>query len=304
VGGLPRPDFLVVVNDSCLVVQKWWEYLSYYFQVPLFVIDTPNMHDEINRDAIAYTRRQLLELIAWLEGHLGRRLDYPRLTQVVETAQTSGQLWAQSYALNKHVPSPTTMFDVWAHNFVVLNMRNTQEAIDHYTALIAEIKERIAQGISALPEERYRLYWDNIVMWFGLGWLGRKLAGAGAAIVASTYAEVFNWDYLDASRPLDSLAENACLLYLNRGIQHKIKRIIEIVDEYAIDGLIMHFTRGCKAFTLDELTVQDVVSQRTGVPAIRLDGDIVDSRYFSEADADRVIDTLLEMIDARRAARK
>lgn len=42
VGGLPKPDLLVVANSSCELVTYWWEFLSSFFKVPLFVIDAPS----------------------------------------------------------------------------------------------------------------------------------------------------------------------------------------------------------------------------------------------------------------------
>jgi len=50
--GLPKPDMLVCCNNICGTVLKWYEIQARYFNVPLFILDTPICHTQ-------YTRRSL-----------------------------------------------------------------------------------------------------------------------------------------------------------------------------------------------------------------------------------------------------
>ena len=43
IGGLPRPDFLVCCNNICGTVLKWYEVQARYYDVPIFIFDTPIM---------------------------------------------------------------------------------------------------------------------------------------------------------------------------------------------------------------------------------------------------------------------
>ncbi|MFH1003031.1 MAG: 2-hydroxyacyl-CoA dehydratase family protein [Chloroflexota bacterium] len=299
VGGLPKPDFLVAASSSCEVVTYWFEYLSNFFQVPLFLVDTPFVHQD-NPEAVNYIKKQLLDLIAFLEKVLGKKFDNDRFMEVVRLSEKATGLYRDILELIKSVPAPATLMDIFAHNFVVLTMRGTEAAIEHYAGLKAEVEERRRQKIGALPEEKYRLYWDNIAIWFRFGWLGRKLTEAGAGLIASTYSRMFGYEQMDSSRPLESIAEYCYYPLTNRNPEWKIENILKLIDEYSIDGLIFHFTRSCKAFTLHQMVVKDAVSRQTHLPVVVLEGDMVDSRLFNEGQANTILDALIESLEGRK----
>lgn len=46
VGGLPKPDLLLVCNNSCITITKWYEVLSRLYKVPLLVLDVPFLHGQ------------------------------------------------------------------------------------------------------------------------------------------------------------------------------------------------------------------------------------------------------------------
>ncbi|MCP3901615.1 MAG: 2-hydroxyglutaryl-CoA dehydratase, partial [Desulfobacteraceae bacterium] len=45
-GGLPKPDMLICCNNICGTVLKWYEIQARFFDVPLFIFDTPVCHTE------------------------------------------------------------------------------------------------------------------------------------------------------------------------------------------------------------------------------------------------------------------
>ena len=63
--------------------------------------------------------------------------------------------------------------------------------MDYYTELLAEMKDRVAGGISAVENERYRLLWDNLPVWYRTKWLSEKFAAHGACLVADTYTSAW-----------------------------------------------------------------------------------------------------------------
>ncbi len=48
IGGLPKPDMLICGNNICGTVLKWYEIQARYFNVPLFIFDTPCCHTGIS----------------------------------------------------------------------------------------------------------------------------------------------------------------------------------------------------------------------------------------------------------------
>lgn len=85
IGGLPRPDMLVCCNNICGTVLKWYEVQARYFDVPLFILDTPFCHVGFAQEAKRYVRRQLDEYIRFLERVCGKKMDHDRMKEVGKT---------------------------------------------------------------------------------------------------------------------------------------------------------------------------------------------------------------------------
>ena len=78
-------------------------------------------------------------------------------------------------------------FDAFFTLRLIVTLSGTQEVVDYYTALLATMKDRVARGIGAVPNEKYRLLWDNIPIWHRMKWLSEKFASHNACLVADTY---------------------------------------------------------------------------------------------------------------------
>jgi benzoyl-CoA reductase/2-hydroxyglutaryl-CoA dehydratase subunit BcrC/BadD/HgdB len=84
-------------------------------------------------------------------------------------------------------PAPMSAFDAFFHLALIVTLRGTRTVVDYYTELLDEMKARVADGIAAVPDERYRLLWDNLPVWYRTRWLSDKFAAHGACLVADTY---------------------------------------------------------------------------------------------------------------------
>ena len=81
IGGLPKPDMLICCNNICGTVLKWYEIQARYYNIPLFILDTPFCHTEYSEEAHKYVRRQIEEYIVFLEEVCGRKtVSYTHLT--------------------------------------------------------------------------------------------------------------------------------------------------------------------------------------------------------------------------------
>ncbi|MFX1476014.1 MAG: 2-hydroxyacyl-CoA dehydratase, partial [Promethearchaeota archaeon] len=54
--------------------------------------------------------------------------------------------------------------------------------------------------------------------------------------------------------------------------------------------------RSCKRYSLGQMIAKESVTERTGVPGVIIEGDMVDSRLLNEAQIQTRLDALLEMI--------
>jgi len=302
IGGLPRPDMLVCCNNICGTVLKWYEVQARYYDVPLFILDTPFCHTEFSNEAKNYVRVQITEYVELLEKVCGKKADGDRLAEVGRLAMEGQRLWQAVLDTTAHRPSPMSAFDAFFHLALIVTLRGTQITIDYYTALLQEMKERINAGIGAVADEKYRLLWDNLPVWYRTRWLSEKFAAHGACLVADTYTSAWcgSLKYLKEDDFLDSMAEGYSRIYLNIGVDEMAENVLQMIDKYEVDGLVMHSNRSCKPYSLGQYDIQKIIQQKRGIPTLLVEADMVDERSFSESQIETRIDAFMEVLKNKR----
>lgn len=298
IGGLPKPDFLVCCNNICGTVIKWYEELSRYFDVPLFLIDTPFIHGVRTEHATDYVKEQCVELIRFLEKQTGREFTDERFAEVALKSVEAVDLWKGVLATAEHRPSPFTCFDAFIHMAPIVTLRGTQKVVDYYTLLKEEMEGRIAEGVGAVPDEKYRLIWDNIPIWYEMRNLGNLFAGNNACLVADTYTTAWAVD-IKIEDPLTSMADAYTKVYLNISIDLMLDQLTSLIERFSADGLVMHSNRSCKPYSLGQYDLARAVTQRTGKPALVIEADMTDSRAYSEAQVRERVEAFLESLGSR-----
>ena len=301
IGGLPRPDMLVCCNNICGTVLKWYEVQARYYNVPLFVLDTPFSHTEFSAEARQYVRRQIDEYLVFLETHCGKKLDQDRLAEVGRLSMEGQRLWQAVLDTTMNRPAPMSAFDAFFHLALIVTLRGTQTVIDYYSELLDEMRARVAEGISAVPNEAYRLLWDNLPVWYRTRWLSEKFAGHHACLVADTYTSAWcgSLAYMDDSDFLGSMAEGYSRIYLNIGTDQMAAMVLDMVDKYQADGLVMHSNRSCKPYSLGQYDIARIVQEKRGLPTLIIEANMTDARSFSESQIDTRIDAFMEFLKER-----
>jgi benzoyl-CoA reductase/2-hydroxyglutaryl-CoA dehydratase subunit BcrC/BadD/HgdB len=304
IGGLPKPDMLVCCNNICGSVMKWYEIQARYFNVPLFILDTPFCHTEYSREVKVYVHKQLESYLEFIETCCERRFDREKLEAVGKMSLEGQKLWQAVLDTSMYKPAPMSAFDAFFHLALIVTLRGTQTAIDYYRGLLDEMKTRIDAGIAAVPNERFRLLWDNIPIWFRTRWLSDKFAAHGACLVADTYTSAWcsTMKYIDEENFLDSMAEVYTRIYLNIGIDEMVESIIKMIGKYDVDGFVMHSNRSCKPYSFGQYDIQKIVRERRDIPTLMLEADIVDERAFSESQVETRIDAFMEMLNHHKTA--
>ena len=297
IGGLPRPDMLICCNNICGTVLKWYEVQARFYNVPLFILDTPVCHTEFSSEARSYVKRQVEEYILFLERVCGKKLDRDRMAEVGRLSIEGQRLWQAVLDTTVHKPAPMSAFDAFFHLALIVTLRGTQTAIDYYRMLLDEMNTRISEGISAVPFEKTRLLWDNLPVWYRTRWLSDKFAAHGACLVADTYTTAWCWSmkYIDPSDFINTMAEGYSRIYLNIGVDQMAEEVIAMIDKYDVQGLVMHSNRSCKPYSFGQYDIQRIVQKKRGLPTLMLEADMVDERSFSEAQVETRIDAFMEM---------
>ena len=299
VGKLPKPDLLLCCTNICQTVLYWYRVLAEYYKVPLIVIDTPFVYDEAKEYDIEYVKKQLEASVEVSEKVAKRKLSFAKLKEVVRLSKMAAELWLEIMNANKNKPAPISVFDQFIHMAPIVEKRGDPETVDFYSKMLDEIRERINKGIGAVKNERKRVLWDNLPIWYKIRFLSEFLAENGVSVVASTYTNAWGElaPMMDIERPIESMAKTYVYPILNRGTGHKLKTMEKMVKEFDLDGAILHSDRSCKPYSVGQMDQRLKLLNDLGVAALLLEADHNDPRAFADEQVKSRLKAFVEMMD-------
>jgi benzoyl-CoA reductase/2-hydroxyglutaryl-CoA dehydratase subunit BcrC/BadD/HgdB len=293
---VPRPDILVYNTNQCREVQDWFSFYARHFNAPMVGIHTPLCIPELSSEIIKSVADQYHRIIPEIEKVAGKKFDMDRFRETVGLSHDGCVLWKQVLQKAKHIPSPINFFDSAIHMGPIVVMRGTQYAVDYYKILLAELEERIENNISAVPVERFRIYWDGMPLWYKLSNLAKLFARLDACIVASTYCNSWVFDDLDPADPFESSALAYSKLFIVRSDSVKENILDQLLKEFSVRGIIYHESKTCARNSNNRLGMQNRLFKQTGVPYLEINGDLNDPRCYSEEQSIIAIETFIEQL--------
>lgn len=305
--GLPRPDLLISNNNNCALLAKWFDVHHRNWTVPHFIMDIPFCYEPQKAVDHAYIVAQIHDLIRFIENLSGQKFNPDRFAQAVHHTWNGIRQWKRflSYAVNK--PSPITAFDSFVHMAPFLTLRGTPELTRHFTLLADEAEARIAGNDFPVPQERYRLFWDNIAPWHQLRKMSARLAGLHANIVGASYTscmgavegafDLYEWDEKD---PYDYIARTMNAYMCPHGMELRSRSMRKVIQDLDVDGVLFASNRSCKPYSITQMDQQKQIRDFLNVPAVMIEVDHADVRKYSEETFFTRIEALLESIDAGR----
>jgi benzoyl-CoA reductase/2-hydroxyglutaryl-CoA dehydratase subunit BcrC/BadD/HgdB len=177
--------------------------------------------------------------------------------------------------------------------------RGTKEAVDYYKLLLEELEERVAMGVGAVDDERFRIYWEGMPVWGRLRAHSELFASLHACVLASTYCNSWIFADLDPEEPFVSMARAYTKLFIVRSDQVKEQYIKNMQDFFAVDGIIYHNARTCPNNSNSSYGMPQRLSERTGVPNLVIDGDLNDLRCLSDEQTNTNIEAFIEQLEER-----
>ncbi|MEM4700347.1 MAG: 2-hydroxyacyl-CoA dehydratase family protein [Candidatus Nezhaarchaeales archaeon] len=305
-GGMPRPDVILASSTACDTHLKWSQALSRLLKVPYFYLDVPyNVSgadpEGVEREYVELYLAEVDRLVDFLEKLLDTRLDKSKLNRVLETSVKVNDLWMDVMELRRAVPCPMGAEDAWSAVFFVLACPGSPVALDFYTRLKEEVERKVREGVGVVPEERYRVGWDNLPPWFNLGIYDYlKRLGVVVAIEVPT----LTWSgRLNPAKPLESLARRQLAIYSNSTIEFKLRMLDRLVREYRLDGFILPTNWGCRFMSIGNVDAKNFLQERHGIPSLVLDMDATDWRLFLEDQVKSRMEAFVEAMESSRALR-
>jgi benzoyl-CoA reductase/2-hydroxyglutaryl-CoA dehydratase subunit BcrC/BadD/HgdB len=296
VGRVPRPDLICACSNICQTVIYWFRALADHFGVPFFLIDTPFVYGDFQPHHIDFVKDQLDELTGVAETVAGHPCSEVEIRSVVEQAWQASRLWGECLDMGRSHPAPWTAFDHFIHLAPIVALRGSQECTAYYRGLRDELADRVKHGIGGIKEERHRLLWDNIAIWYRLKDLSWLFAEHGFAFVAATYSSAWwdSWKYYDPDNRLDSTARIISGVLLNRDLPNRLQIMKRLISEHDVDGAVLHSDRSCKPYSVGQYDLKDALSRELGIRVAVLEADHADPRSYSAEQVETRLQAFME----------
>jgi len=321
-GEWPKPDFLWTTHICCSHA-KWYQVAGELEGgIPYFCVDVSvGPYSRVNERRLNYIVSQMMDGIEWMEKVTGRKYDDEKLIQAVYNECRATSLWAEICTLNKAVPAPLDEKTMYSLYVLGTLMKHRKECADFYEKLRDEVKDRVANQIAAVGNERFRVMTDTQPPWAFLQ-LWRYLQKHGVVSIGSLYTfgligifevkEDGTWgprttpqeqgiEIETREQALRVLAEWT----LSRPEwQHfyspelKSDMMKRIVKEWHVDGVMLHYNRGCEGLSMG-IAENKLALKEAGVPVMHFEGNMGDEREFDVERTRAEIDAFLEILGAR-----
>jgi benzoyl-CoA reductase/2-hydroxyglutaryl-CoA dehydratase subunit BcrC/BadD/HgdB len=297
---IPRPDVLVYNTNQCRDVQEWFAYYSREFNVPIMGVNSPKAVDVLEEHHIKDAESQIEAMVEPLEKITDTKFDPEALAEAVRLSKEATDLWKDVLDTAMNIPSPLTFFDGTIHMGPIVVMRGLQKAVDYYYELKTEMEERIREGVTAVDDEKFRLYWDGMPIWGKLRPLSEQFYLLKTCVVASTYCNSWIFDSFDPQKPFYSMAKAYTEIFINRSERIKEKYISDLVKKFKIDGIIFHDSRTCPNNSNARYGMPGRMRENRGIPSLIISGDLNDLRCYSEEQAKTNIEAFIEQLEERK----
>lgn len=297
-GGMAPPDLMVTTSAICDVRLKWFEDMAQRLNVPLFTLDRPErVYARIQQHPlpheVRYYRSQLEDFLSFVTEHTGIAYDRDRLDSALDWAYKANELRLELLELRKAVPSPMGCPDGFATIYPGMYCSGTEKAFEFYKTLRDEVKARVQAGRGQIENEKFRLLWYGIPLWFNMS-IFNYFEDIGGVFA---YEPAYNPSPWPARRPDDPLTEIATrTLSVGSSMHSMVESIVEQCREYRIAGGVLAYLLTCRPIYLPGLEIRRALEERLGIPSVLIECDLVDERSYSEGQVKTRLDAFGEQI--------
>ncbi|MEJ2108604.1 MAG: 2-hydroxyacyl-CoA dehydratase family protein, partial [Acidobacteriota bacterium] len=221
---------------------------------------------------------------------------YEELKRVVGLSRQCTDLWKEVLQIASNKPSPLTFFDGTIQMGPAVVMRGEQRAVDFYKVLLDELKQRVEEGVAAIDDEKFRLYWEGMPIWGKLRDLSDQFSSLNTCVLASTYCSSWVFPALDPEDPFDSMARAYIELLIVRDEDYKERYFEDQIERYDIDGMIFHDAKTCPNNSNNRYGMPERLAKKHSLPTLVINGDLNDLRCYSEEQARTNIEAFIEQL--------
>ena len=294
--GPPKADVLVYNTNQCRDVKDWFQFYAREWDAPCIGVHTPRSIGALDETIIQTIAKQIEALIEPLEDVSGEKFDMDKLKEVIGLSKQCTDLWKAVLDTAATVPSPLTFFDGTVHMGPAVVLRGAPEAVEYYKLLLAELEQRIADGVAAVEGETHRIYWEGMPIWGKLKNLSMQFMELQTCVAASTYCNSWVFEALDPDEPFMGMARAYCKLFICRSDDYKEEYMTNMIEKYSIDGVVYHDAKTCPNNSNNRYDLPKRLETKTGKPFVVINGDLNDLRLYSEEQSRTNIEAFVEQL--------
>jgi benzoyl-CoA reductase/2-hydroxyglutaryl-CoA dehydratase subunit BcrC/BadD/HgdB len=197
------------------------------------------------------------------------------------------------------VPSPVGSREMCGNVFPLVSMLGSPTPIAFFSSLLEEARECVKTGKGAVENERIRLGWDNIPMWYNLRFFS-DVEDQNVIFTYETYLRYVWGGRMDLRDPWTAFADKHLDVWLNYSINQRIRTLLHDIPKFKLDGFVFHQNHSCKRFAMGQRDAAEAIQDNLGVPSLFIDSDMADPRAFSQAQSQVKMETFIEMLEAKK----
>ncbi|MDX9787881.1 MAG: 2-hydroxyacyl-CoA dehydratase family protein [Desulfobacterales bacterium] len=300
-GALPAPDFLVATRHMCQTHLSWWEIYARHFNIPLYINELPYFQQKRNEPLQKHHEKYFVEgmkgLVRFLEKQTGKKFDIDKYREIVKLSNRAHDQWSEILEYGKITPAPYSDWDLYVPLMAMGNWRGLQMTVDLLDHILSEIRYRVENKIPALPNERFRLFFNGNPSWYNFQFVPAILAKRGGIFVASNTNYLFKDFSNIGSGSFEDIAIGTVQNYINQGLETKIEDTIQICTEHKVNGAIFQDNRGCRAFAFGFYDVMQALEDRLDIPTLVYESNSADLRFWSDEEISGKIEAYLDLLE-------
>jgi len=311
-GGISKPDFLVTSGSICDTHVKWFQTQARRMSVPIFVFDVPHIVNHTSESTKKRYREYIVEqtydFFDFVEDTVGKKMNEKYMLKTWNKSTRLSDLWQKIYEHRKNIPTPVGYADTLGDIFPLVLLPGITKGIKYFEELLEEVEEYVALGKGILPkeEEKYRLMFEGIPMWYQIKFF-HQLMNYGAIVTYEPYTFSFGSarPYVDnLEEGLNIMADHMMYQPYFYNLSDRIAYFKDVIKKYHIDGVLLHENMSCRPSCTGMYDLKQKIQQDLGIPVLLFTCDMNDPRAYAKEQMQTRIESFMEILEQSKKLKK
>jgi len=301
-GLVGKPDFIICAGPQpCDSQSAMFDVLADMFEVPIFYCNFPYRFDE---EALEHFKRELQDMVRFLEEHTGRKMDLDKLRELIKNSQECQEYFMKLMALRDCIPSPLGARDAFSFFGPRMASEGKPKTTLFMKTLYEETKAKAERGEGVVEVERHRVVTNGAYpFWYMklFDWMEQEFGAVVTVDLANCYPLE---PVVDSEDPFYTLAHKT--FCSNLAVKTAImpyhwvaEQIGKKAKESHCDACIYFAHFGCKHGCGRNRVVLEQIKKHAGIPSLILDIDAGNPMVVTASQMKRKIEEYFHMLEGK-----